>query len=148
MEAPIYLLSGRSRKGPTLRECILMHAIARLVLHPHITNIQASWVKMGPSQAARLLTAGCNDMGGTLMNESITRAAGAGFGQEVGPGEMERLIREVGCGDREGRGEGRGEEGGGRVPQQRTTVYDGTASSSALLDEQRKKSYKAHPLVV
>lgn len=56
---------------------MLLHAVSRLVLHPHITNIQASWVKMGPQQAGRLLAAGCNDMGGSIMNESITRAAGA-----------------------------------------------------------------------
>ncbi len=53
-----------------------MHAVARLALHPLLTNVQASWVKMGPEQAARLLTVGCNDMGGSIMNESITRAAG------------------------------------------------------------------------
>jgi hypothetical protein len=64
------------RRGPTLRECVLLHAVARLVLHPHITNIQASWVKMGPQAAGQLLAAGCNDMGGSIMNESITRAAG------------------------------------------------------------------------
>ena len=72
--------SGRARRGPTLRECILVHAAARLTLGPAgLTNIQASWVKMGPEMAGRLLSAGCNDMGGTLMNESITRAAGQGL---------------------------------------------------------------------
>ena len=81
MEAPIYL-KGRARKGPTFREAILMHAVARLVLDPVITNIQASWVKMGPDGAALCLSAGANDMGGVLMNESITRAAGAAHGQE------------------------------------------------------------------
>ncbi|KAG7675049.1 hypothetical protein KSW81_002553 [Nannochloris sp. 'desiccata'] len=105
MEAPMFR-KGISRAGPTLRECILMHAIARLALHPYITNIQASWVKMGPNRAAQLLAAGCNDMGGVLMNESITRAAGAGHGQELGALEMERLIREA-----------------GRVPEQRSTLY-------------------------
>ena len=74
---PLVPPAGASRRGPTLRECFLMHAIARLALHPHITNIQASWVKMGPQRAAQLLAAGCNDMGGVLMNESITKAAGA-----------------------------------------------------------------------
>lgn len=64
------------RRGPTLRECVLLHAVSRLVLHPLISNIQASWVKMGPQAAGRLLAAGCNDMGGSIMNESITRAAG------------------------------------------------------------------------
>ena len=90
MEAPIYL-KGRARKGPTFREAILMHAVARLALHPHIQNIQASWVKMGPAGVAACLDAGVNDLGGTLMNESITRAAGAAWGQELPPEEMEAL---------------------------------------------------------
>jgi FO synthase len=77
MQAPVFLRGG-ARRGPTLRECVLAHAVARLALHPHVTNIQASWVKMGPGRAAALLAAGCNDMGGSLMNESITKAAGAG----------------------------------------------------------------------
>jgi FO synthase len=55
---------------------VLLHAVSRLVLHPHVANIQASWVKMGPQAAGQLLAAGCNDMGGSIMNESITRAAG------------------------------------------------------------------------
>ena len=82
MEAPIYI-KGNARKGPTFRESVLMHAVARLALDPFITNIQASWVKMGPDGAAVCLAAGCNDMGGVLMNESITRAAGAAHGQEL-----------------------------------------------------------------
>jgi FO synthase len=105
MEAPIYLKGG-ARKGPTWREALLMHAIARLVLHPHITNIQTSWVKMGPQGAQACLAAGANDLGGTLMNESITRAAGAAFGQELPPQTMHELIGAV-----------------GRVPYQRTTLY-------------------------
>ena len=68
MEAPIYIKGG-ARKGPTFRESVLMHAVARLTLDPYITNIQASWVKMGPEGAAICLAAGCNDMGGVLMNE-------------------------------------------------------------------------------
>jgi FO synthase len=111
MEAPMFR-KGISRAGPTLREGILMHSIARLALHPYITNIQASWVKMGPQKAAQLLAAGCNDMGGVLMNESITRAAGAEFGQELGAAEMEKLIKEA-----------------GRVPKQRSTLY-GAASAA------------------
>ncbi|WP_428492567.1 5-amino-6-(D-ribitylamino)uracil--L-tyrosine 4-hydroxyphenyl transferase CofH [Rhodopila sp.] len=91
MEAPMYL-RGMARKGPTLREAILMHAVARLVLHPLITNIQTSWVKMGPEGAAMCLAAGANDMGGTLMNESISRAAGTQHGQEFPPEAMEQLI--------------------------------------------------------
>jgi len=105
MEAPIYLKGG-ARKGPTFREALLMHAIARLVLHPHITSIQTSWVKMGPEGAKACLDAGANDLGGTLMNESITRAAGASFGQEMAPETMCALIEEI-----------------GRVPAQRTTLY-------------------------
>ena len=105
MEAPIYL-KGNARGGPTLREAVLMHAVARLALHPWITNIQVSWVKMGPEGAKACLRAGANDMGGTLMNESISRAAGAAFGQELPPEQMEELIRAI-----------------GRVPRQRTTAY-------------------------
>lgn len=105
MEAPIWL-KGRARSGPTYREAILMHAVARLVLHPLIPNIQASWVKMGPDGARACLGAGANDLGGVLMNESITRAAGADHGQEMSPAKLESLIREV-----------------GRTPQQRTTLY-------------------------
>jgi FO synthase len=105
METPISL-KGRSRLGPTFREAVLMHAVARLALHPLIPNIQASWVKLGPEGAAACLDAGCNDLGGTLMNESISRAAGASFGQEMPPEAMEALIRSL-----------------GRAPKQRTTLY-------------------------
>jgi len=105
MEAPIYL-KGRARSGPTYREAVLMHAVARLALHPLIPNIQTSWVKMGPEGAATCLRAGANDLGGTLMNESITRAAGAEHGQEMAPERMEALIRSL-----------------GREPRQRTTLY-------------------------
>ena len=105
MEAPMYL-RGAARRGPTFREAVLMHAVARLALHPHITNIQTSWVKMGPKGAAACLKAGANDLGGTLMNESISRAAGAEHGQEFPPEAMEDLIRSL-----------------GRTPEQRTTLY-------------------------
>jgi FO synthase len=105
MEAPVYL-QGRARPGPTFREALLVHAVARLALHPWITNIQASWVKLGRDGAAAALRAGANDLGGTLMNESISRAAGASHGQELSPEAMEALIRSA-----------------GRVPRQRTTLY-------------------------
>jgi FO synthase len=105
METPISL-KGRSRLGPTWREAVLMHAVARLALHPVIPNIQCSWVKLGPEGAAACLGAGVNDLGGTLMNESISRAAGASFGQEMPPENMEALIRSL-----------------GRTPRQRTTLY-------------------------
>ena len=105
MEAPLYL-KGRARRGPTWREAVLMHAVARLALNPVIANIQTSWVKMGPEGAAACLRAGANDIGGTLMNESITRAAGASHGQEFPPEAIEALV-----------------EGLGRTPVQRTTLY-------------------------
>ena len=110
MQAPIYLKGG-SRRGPTWRETLLMHAVARLVLHPHITNIQASWVKLGPEGLAACLSAGVNDIGGTLMNETITRSAGAEHGQEMTPERMEALLTDL-----------------GRPARQRTTLYsDATA---------------------
>jgi FO synthase len=105
MEAPIYL-KGQARKGPTWRECLLMHAVARLVFHPLLRNVQASWVKLGPLGVAQVLEAGANDLGGTLMNESISRAAGTQHGQEFAPEQMEELIRSA-----------------GRIAQQRTTLY-------------------------
>ena len=95
MEAPMYL-RGRARQGPTLREALLMHAVARLALHPLIPNVQASWVKLGPVFAQRCLQSGANDMGGTLMNESISRAAGAAHGQELAPAGMQQLIAQIG----------------------------------------------------
>ena len=122
MEAPLYL-KGRARKGPTFRESLLMHAVARLALHPVIPNIQASWVKMGPRGIAACLNAGANDLGGTLMNESITKAAGASFGQELSPEEMETVIASV-----------------GRVPRQRTTAYETPPKEQVI------RSYAATPL--
>jgi FO synthase len=105
MEAPMYV-KGLARRGPTFRETLLVHAVGRLALHPWITNIQASWVKLGPDGTREALRAGVNDLGGTLMNESISRSAGAEYGQEMPPERMEELIRSA-----------------GRVPRQRTTLY-------------------------
>jgi FO synthase len=122
MEAPIYLKGG-ARPGPTFGETLLMHALARLALHPWITNIQASWVKLGPAGIRQALAAGVNDVGGTLMNESISRAAGAEFGQEMPPEAMEELIRSA-----------------GRVPRQRTTLY------ADAPEERRLASFGAPPL--
>ena len=95
MEAPIYL-KGAARKGPTWREALLMHAVSRIALHPHFTNVQASWVKLGADGIAACLDAGCNDVGGTLMNETITRSAGAAHGQEMPPEQMEDVIAAAG----------------------------------------------------
>jgi FO synthase len=122
MEAPIFL-KGRSRRGPTFAEALLVHAVARLALHPWITNIQASWVKLGPDGALQALDAGVNDLGGTLMNESISRAAGSEWGQEFPPERMEALIRSA-----------------GRRPRQRTTLY-GEAPA-----ERVRASFAAPPL--
>jgi FO synthase len=105
MEAPVYL-KGKARQGPTFRESVLMHAVARLALHPHFRSVQTSWVKMGPDGVRACLAAGANDVGGTLMNETITRAAGAAHGEEMPPAAMEALIRSA-----------------GRAPKQRTTLY-------------------------
>jgi len=105
MEAPMYR-HGKARSGPTFREAVLMHSVARLALHPLIPNIQTSWVKMGPAGAAICLKSGANDLGGTLMNESISRAAGTQHGQEFPPHDMEALIRSI-----------------GREPMQRDTLY-------------------------
>ena len=122
MEAPIYL-KGRARPGPTFGEVLLMHAVGRLALHPWIQNIQVSWVKAGPAGVAEALRAGVNDLGGTLMNESISRSAGAGWGQELPPEQMEALIRST-----------------GRIPRQRTTTYGEPAP------EQVARSFGAEPL--
>jgi len=122
MEAPIFL-KGRARPGPTYREAVLVHAVARLALHPWITNIQASWVKLGVDGAQACLRAGANDLGGTLMNESISRAAGADHGQELPPERMEAAIRAI-----------------GRSPRQRTTLYGGVDV------ERTARSFGATPL--
>jgi FO synthase len=103
--APIYR-RGQSRRGPTFREAVLIHAVARLVLHPHISNIQSSWVKMGMEGVRACLQAGANDLGGTLINESITRAAGASHGQYVDADHLRDLAKAA-----------------GRIPWQRTTLY-------------------------
>ena len=104
-EAPI-ALKGKARYGPTFDETVVLHATARLVLDPWIQNIQTSWVKLGPEGARVMLGAGVNDLGGTLMNESISRAAGADHGQECPPERMESVIRAA-----------------GRNPIQRSTLY-------------------------
>jgi FO synthase len=122
MEAPMFI-RGMARPGPTFREVILMHAVARLVLHPLITNIQVSWVKLGEAGAAACLNAGANDLGGTLMNESISRAAGAEHGQELSPESMDALIRNI-----------------GRNPRHRDTLYADVPVDSIA------RSYGALPL--
>jgi FO synthase len=124
MEAPIYL-RGRARPGPTFGELLLVHAVGRLAFHRWIENVQVSWVKAGPSGVVEALKAGVNDLGGTLMNESISRAAGAAWGQELPPEQMEALIRSA-----------------GRVPRQRTTLYGEPPA------EQVARSFGAAPLAL
>jgi FO synthase len=122
MEAPMYL-KGKARSGPTLREAILMHAVARLALAGQIVNIQTSWVKMGEKGVKACLKVGANDVGGTLMNETITRSAGAAHGQEYSPQALDELIVQA-----------------GRQPYQRSTVY------GAVTQERIAASYRAEQL--
>jgi FO synthase len=113
MASPIYL-QGRARPGPTWDEVVLVHAVARIALDGLIPNIQASWVKLGLDGGARLLDAGCNDLGGTLMDENISRASGASHGQLATPEELEAAIR-----------------GAGRTPARRNTVYEVQEAAAA-----------------
>ena len=123
MEAPLYH-KGLARRGPTWHETILMHAISRLTLYPIIPNIQTSWVKLGAAGAKECLKAGVNDLGGTLMNESITRAAGTIHGQEFTPAKMEDLITSL-----------------GKSPKQRTTLY-------ATAPSERQRVSKSAPALI
>ncbi|TKT74515.1 7,8-didemethyl-8-hydroxy-5-deazariboflavin synthase subunit CofH [Aquamicrobium sp. LC103] len=122
MEAPLYF-KGQARKGPTFRETMLMHAVARLVLNPLIGNIQVSWVKLGAEGVLACLGAGANDLGGTLMNESISRAAGTQHGQELPPEAMDTLIARA-----------------HRRAEQRTTLYGKPAAGQVAA------SYEAEQL--
>jgi len=105
MEAPFYR-RGQSRKGPTWREAVMMHAVARIALFGQINSIQCSWVKLGVDGAAATLAAGVNDLGGVLMNESISRAAGAEHGQDVSVDDLRAAAA-----------------AGGRPLRQRSTLY-------------------------
>jgi FO synthase len=105
MASPIYLQRG-ARRGPTWREVVLMHAVGRIAYHGFIDNIQASWVKLGVAGARQLLQAGVNDLGGTLIDENISRAAGASHGQGMDEAGFEALVAPL-----------------GRPLEQRTTLY-------------------------
>ncbi|HKE74717.1 MAG TPA: bifunctional FO biosynthesis protein CofGH [Acidimicrobiales bacterium] len=105
MAAPIYL-QRRARRGPTFREVLLMHAVGRIAYRGLIDNIQFSWVKLGTGAGVQLLRAGCNDLGGTLMDENISRAAGASHGQEMTPDDFAALVTPL-----------------GRTLRERTTLY-------------------------
>ena len=106
MGAPIYL-RGKSRPGPTWDEVVLVHSVGRIAFDGLIPNIQASWVKLGVDAGTRLLQVGCNDFGGTLMDETISRAAGASHGTMMEPADFEAAIRSI-----------------GRSPMRRTTLYE------------------------
>jgi len=103
--APLYL-AGVARPGPTERDNRAVHAVARLVLHGRIDHIQCSWVKLGPEQCAAVLTGGVDDLGGTLMEETISRMAGSSYGSRKSVEELETMVRAA-----------------GRTPRQRTTTY-------------------------
>ncbi len=113
MASPIYL-QRKSRRGPTFRETLLVHAVARLAYSGLIDNIQASWVKIGIDGVRQLLHAGVNDLGGTLMNENISRAAGATHGQGLEPDDFARIVAPL-----------------GRPLDQRTTLYGRAAATVA-----------------
>jgi FO synthase len=122
-KTPLYLEVAGVRPGPTRHEHIRMHAVARLMLNGWIDNIQASWVKLGTDLAQQMLAAGVNDLGGTLMNESISRAAGGEHGQEMQPEELIGMMRAM-----------------GREPVRRNTLYrplevfDRTAASEPAFE--------------
>jgi FO synthase len=117
MQSPVYL-RGQARKGPTWRETVLMHAVSRIVLHGAISSIQVSWVKLGVDGAAACLAAGVNDLGGVLMNESISRAAGAAHGQELTVADLERAAAMA-----------------GRPLRQRTTLYGEPARRRSMAND-------------
>jgi FO synthase len=104
--APIYL-AGKARAGATFEESVRMHAVARILLDGLIPNVQVSWVKLGIAASQALLQGGANDFGGTLMEETISRMAGAEWGIKVEPHELDDAIRAI-----------------GRVPAVRSTTYD------------------------
>ncbi|MHB8504470.1 MAG: 5-amino-6-(D-ribitylamino)uracil--L-tyrosine 4-hydroxyphenyl transferase CofH [Acidimicrobiales bacterium] len=112
MATPIYL-QRRSRRGPTFREAVLVHAVGRIAYAGAIPNVQASWVKLGPDAIPQLLAAGCNDLGGTLMDENISRAAGATHGQLMTPDDFRRIVEPL-----------------GRPLEQRTTLYGRVAPAA------------------
>jgi FO synthase len=114
MAAPIYL-QHKSRRGPTFREALLMHAVARIAYDGWVPNIQASWVKMGLPGVVQLLQSGCNDLGGTLIDENISRAAGASHGQRMDEATFRTLVEPL-----------------GRVLEQRTTLYGRVAGGGLL----------------
>ena len=115
MATPIFL-QQKARKGPTMREVLLMHAVGRIAYRGWIDNVQVSWVKTGVRGARQALQAGCNDLGGTLMDENISRAAGASHGQELDESELQAIVEPL-----------------GRPLEQRTTLYGRTHTEGRRL---------------
>ncbi|MFM8867374.1 MAG: bifunctional FO biosynthesis protein CofGH [Ilumatobacteraceae bacterium] len=113
MASPIYL-QRKARRGPTFRETVLVHAVARIVYHGLIDNVQVSWTKIGVEGARQLLRSGCNDLGGTLMDENISRAAGASHGQKMSEEAFGSLVKPL-----------------GRPLAQRSTLYEKVARTAA-----------------
>ncbi|MDP1805987.1 MAG: 5-amino-6-(D-ribitylamino)uracil--L-tyrosine 4-hydroxyphenyl transferase CofH, partial [Acidimicrobiales bacterium] len=105
MATPLYL-QGRARRGPTFRETLLMHAVGRIAYRNSVDNVQVSWVKLGAEGARQILQAGANDLGGTLMDENISRAAGASHGQGMDEDAFRAIVEPL-----------------GRPLEQRTTLY-------------------------
>ncbi len=128
MAAPIYLKRG-ARRGPTWREAVLMHAVGRIVYAGTIDNIQASWVKQGPIGARQLLRAGVNDLGGTLMEENISRAAGASHGQGLGAAGLRALAAAE-----------------GRPAVQRTTLYGRVAAATVAAPSAHDSAHDSAPV--
>jgi FO synthase len=124
MATPIYL-QHKARPGPTWREVVLMHAVGRIAYRGWIDNVQVSWVKCGHDGARQLLQAGCNDLGGTLMDENISRAAGASHGQESDESDFAAICEPL-----------------GRPLEQRTTLYGRTTTVGRRL----RPAEPAHPL--
>jgi FO synthase len=114
--APLYL-AGACRPGPTTRETTVVHAMARIVLAGRIDQIQTSWVKLGAAGAAAMLRSGASDLGGTLMEETISRMAGSTHGSAMSVNDLESIARLV-----------------GRTPQQRTTTYQSVPSAGPLAE--------------
>jgi FO synthase len=126
MATPIFL-QRKARPGPTFREVLLMHAVGRIAYHGWINNVQASWVKTGVFGARQILQAGANDLGGTLMDENISRAAGANHGQELDESEFREIVTPI-----------------GRTLEQRTTLYGRTTTVGRRLRPPEPESHD-HP---
>ena len=125
MATPIFI-QGKARRGPTFREVLLMHAVGRIAYRDLIPNVQASWVKCGIAGSRQILQAGANDLGGTLMDENISRAAGANHGQELDEAEFRSIVEPI-----------------GRTLAQRTTLYGRTQTAG-----RRLRPVEEHPVEV